>query len=332
MEFFYSISLKILRLLPAEFAAKISLTALRVIFVFSSQKSRNQKKHTYSNFTYENMHFKNYLGIAAGLDKEGIYFPAIGSLGFGFVEVGTFTPHPQKGNDYPRLKRIIKSESLVNRLGFNNPGILKGTSNIKRYRDKYSGILGVSIGKNKQTKLKDAYKDYIFCLNVCYGISDYIAINISSPNTEGLRELSNEIYFSDLLSQIDISRNILIKKYKKTVPLFLKLSPDESEDNLEFILNKSIENNISGFIVSNTSKGNYGGFEGGISGGSLKKTSLNALKKVNSIVKKDALLISSGGISSKRDIEERMDNGADLMQIYTSFVYKGPSIINELIN
>ncbi|MDA9705259.1 dihydroorotate dehydrogenase (quinone) [SAR86 cluster bacterium] len=332
MEFFYSISLKLLRFFPAEFASKISLNSLKFLFKFSPFVIRNKKKYSNIHFKYENMHFKNYLGIAAGLDKEGIYFPAIGSLGFGFVEVGTFTPQPQKGNEYPRLKRIIESESLINRLGFNNPGILKGSINIEKYRNRYSGILGVSIGKNKQTKLEDAYKDYIFCLNVCYGISDYIAINISSPNTEGLRELSNEVYFNDLLSQINISRNILIKKFKKKVPLFLKLSPDESEENLDFILNKSIENNISGFIVSNTMKGKYGGLEGGISGEKLKKTSLNFLKKVNSVIKKDALLISSGGISSKKDIEERMDNGADLMQIYTSFVYKGPSIINELLN
>ena len=332
MEIFYSICLKLLRFLPPELSAKISLNSLKFLFEFSPFKIRNQIKHSNIHFKYENMHFKNYLGIAAGLDKEGIYFPAIGSLGFGFVEVGTFTPQPQIGNEYPRLKRIIESESLINRLGFNNPGILKGSINIKKYRNRYPGILGVSIGKNKQTKLEDAYKDYIFCLNVCYGISDYIAINISSPNTEGLRELSNEVYFNDLLPQIDIARNILIKKFQKRVPLFLKLSPDEPEENLGFILDKSIENNISGFIVSNTMKGNYAGLEGGISGENLKETSLNFLKKVNSIIKKDALLISSGGISSRKDIEERMDNGANLMQIYTSFVYKGPSIINELLN
>ena len=330
----YKLILGFLRLLPPEFAGSLSLKFIKFNFLISKRTSRRNASNLskQSPVKYKHLNFKNYLGIAAGLDKEGRYFPALGSLGFSFIEVGTFTPVSQYGNDYPRIKRLKKDKSLINRLGFNNPGIRQGIDNIKRNKKSFSGILGVSIGKNKDTKLEDASKDYKYCLRNCFYFSDYIAVNISSPNTEGLRNLSQESYFFELINQIHEEYENLIKKYKIEVPLLLKLSPDEDDGNIENLLELSLNKKFSGFIISNTTQGELMGIKGGISGELLKDKSLEMLKKVNSLLDQDVLLISSGGISSKQDIEERLDNGANLIQIYTSFVYEGPPIIDKLLN
>ena len=275
--------------------------------------------------------FKNNVGIAAGLDKEGKYFSALGSLGFGFVEVGTFTPKAQEGNTKPRIKRL-KNDSIINRLGFNNPGIDEGIKNIKRNINNFNGVLGISIGKNKNTELKNAYKDYIFCMNRSYEVADYLALNISSPNTEGLRDLASEEFIEKLIREVTFEKRRLKEKFIKNAPIYIKISPDESDKNLFHLINLSEDYGIDGFIVSNTYVGEAKGISGGISGSMLKEKSLHMLKKVNSLKRKNSTLISSGGISSKSDVKERMENGADLIQIYTSFVYRGPAILEELVN
>ena len=326
-----------MRFLNPELASQISLEALKKLQIFkeifAKSKQNFHVRETNSQFIYAgNLKFENYLGLAAGLDKEGKYFTALGALGFGFIEVGTFTPYRQKGNDLPRIKRIPYEKSLINRLGFNNPGISQGIKNISLNRHKYSGVLGISIGKNLSTHLDRAHEDYVFCLKACYEHADYIAINISSPNTEGLRELSNEIYFERMLSEINAEYKKILKKTNKKVPLMLKISPDEDQTNISKIIEVSLENQISGFIVSNTKYGSYQDMQGGISGNLLKDKSLATQKIVSSYVDKKSIIIASGGISSKQDIEERMDYGANLVQIYTSFVYDGPPIIKKLLN
>lgn len=324
-----------MRFFPPEISGKISLEFIK-FFPFLLPKKKINLKESNSFFKkpiiYGNLKFENYLGIGAGLDKEGKYFASLGSLGFGFVEVGTFTPVAQPGNDRPRIKRINKEKSLINRLGFNNPGILQAVRNIRSNKGSFKGILGVSIGKNKNTKLEEAHKDYVFCLEKCFEISDYIAINISSPNTEDLRRLSSDEYLENLLVEINHCYESLEKKHQKKVPLLLKLSPDELDKNLEKIIQVSSEKKISGFILSNTTEGTYEGFNGGISGPLLKDKSLSLLKKVNSLINGDSLLIASGGVTTKQDLEERLDNGAKLIQIYTSFIYQGPKILDDLLN
>ena len=193
-------------------------------------------------------------------------------------------------------------------------------------------MLGISIGKNKSTNLDAAYKDYVFCLRKSYKIADYIAINISSPNTEDLRRLSSEDYIEDLMKHLFYESEKLAKIHQKVVPIFLKLSPDENSFDLERIINISIERGVAGFIISNSMSGSFHNMQGGITGDLLKEKSLDALKIANKIITKKHLLISSGGISKKSDLEERLDNGARLAQIYTGFVYKGPSILEELLN
>ena len=198
------------------------------------------------------------------------------------------------------------------------------------YKGNYRSKL--SIGKNKETKLEHAYKDYLFCLKHCFEVSDYIAINISSPNTQDLRELSSEGFIYDLTAKINEEASNLKKTFGKKVPILLKLSPDEDDKNLENIVVSASSNGFDGFILTNTMQGERKGISGGISGELLKDKSLNMLKKVKNIVHDEKILISSGGISTKNDLEERIDNGAKLIQIYTSFVYKGPTIVKELLN
>lgn len=331
-EFITKLFLKILRVFPPETSSKISLISLKIIHSLNIKLNKKVNHKRNKNIDICGVTFDHYLGLSAGIDKEGKYFKPLCALGFSHIEVGTFTPVAQKGNDFPRVKRIIKKKSLINRLGFNNPGVLKAAQNIKKNKTNFNGVLGISIGKNKNTSLENAYKDYNYCLENCFYLADYIAVNISSPNTESLRELSSSDFIEDLTKQISIKVKDLEKNHLSDVPIFLKLSPDEDEKNLEAIISTSLSNNFSGFIISNTYQGTFEEITGGISGELLKSKSNNLLKKAYGYVGKEVPLIASGGISSKHDVEERLDNGAKLIQIYTSFVYEGPKIINELLN
>ena len=331
MSILIQIFLYFLRLFPAEFSSKLSLISIKLL----SQIHPFSSKHLEDNRLKKELfglNFPNRIGLAAGLDKEGKYFASLGQLGFGFVEVGTFTPMPQQGNQYPRIKRINKHKSLINRLGFNNPGINSGIKNISSLKSKYNGLVGISIGKNKDTSIECAYKDYLYCLDVAYEVADYIALNISSPNTENLRNLSSKKYLENLLYKINKRALKLSVKYSKYTPLVLKISPDEDEDAVSSIIETSLKYKIAGFIVSNTSYVEDENIKGGISGTLLRDKSIKMLKLVNKLNKKKAVIISSGGISSKKDLIERDKLGADLFQIYTSFVYDGPKIIEELLS
>tara|TARA_X000000950_G_scaffold151722_1_gene186716 strand:- start:473 stop:1468 length:996 start_codon:yes stop_codon:yes gene_type:complete len=331
VKYFYKLALILLRVLPPEISSNVSL---KLLSQFKSARSSKISKYTHKTkpLRLENLSFNNFLGLAAGLDKEGKYYSSLSSFGFSFIEVGTFTPLPQYGNPKPRIKRLIKEKSLINSLGFNNPGIKKGVENINKNKKNFKGVLGISIGKNRQTSLENAYKDYRFCMQECYEVADYLAVNISSPNTVGLRKLSSKEFLEDLIYEINQEKHELEKKHLKKVPILFKLSPDESDENLKNIIDLSLSNGISGFILTNTLKGDYLGISGGISGDLLKERSNSVLKTVKKIVNNECILISSGGISSKSDAEERMSNGANLIQIYTSFIYKGPEIIEELLN
>ena len=331
-ELITKIILKILRVFPPETSSKISLESLKIIHSLNIKLNKRVNLKRSKNIEICGVTFDHYLGLSAGIDKEGKYFNSLCALGFSHIEVGTFTPIAQKGNDFPRVKRITNKKSLINRLGFNNPGVLKATQNIKKNKINFDGVLGISIGKNKETSLEEAYKDYNYCLENCFYLADYIAVNISSPNTQGLRELSSSDFIEDLTKQINTKAKELEKHHLNSVPIFLKLSPDEDENNLELIISTSLSNNFSGFIISNTSNGTLEGITGGISGELLKTKSNNLLKKVYGYVGKEVPLIASGGISSKYDVAERLDNGAKLIQIYTSFIFEGPKIINKLLN
>ncbi len=329
---FLDLMIFLMRRLPPEISSFLSLEAIKTIYFFDKNFFSSKNSNSNKIIKFKNLRFLHPLGLAAGLDKEGKYFDSLGSIGFSFIEVGTFTPRPQSGNKHPRIKRILKNESLINRLGFNNPGINQGVLNVKRIKKNYRGILGISIGKNKSTNLDEAFKDYVYCLERSFEVADYIAINISSPNTFDLRKLSSDQYIDNLLKQLVQESKKLEKLFQKKIPLIIKLSPDESAASLERIVNTSIEYGISGFIISNTMYGNYQDIEGGISGKMLRDKSMNALKIVHRNITSDQILISSGGIFNNDDLEERLDHGARLVQIYTSFVYRGPKVLEEILN
>ncbi len=326
--------LRILRILPPEISSKISIKSLNFFYrLFPKAFLNKSKKYFLSENETKvlNLKFPNNIGISAGLDKEGKYFSSIGSIGFGFVEIGTFTPKPQKGNPYPRIKRINSEKSIVNRLGFNNPGIIEGIKNLKKNKENYLGVVGVSIGKNKNTPLNEAFKDYIFCLNESYEHADYIAINISSPNTKDLRLLSEGQYFTSLIKEIMSAKERLRLKYEKETPFFVKISPDEDLSHLQHIVEESVNLGISGLIVCNTSLGEVDNFKGGISGKLLQEKSLEVLKTVNKLNNGRLIIISCGGIFDKTDLNKRYKLGADLFQLYTSFVFEGPKILDKLL-
>ena len=323
--------MKILRIFPPEVSSSLSLNSIKLIANLNYGLLNAVPKKNLEKIKISELEFDHILGLSAGIDKTGDYFHSLGSIGFSFVEVGTFTPKSQKGNEFPRIRRISKHNSLINRLGFNNPGISASMENINKNKKKFSGVLGISIGKNKDTSLEKAYLDYNFCINECFQQADYIAVNISSPNTKNLRNLSSPEYIKDLSKEISSTRKELDNKFNKAVPIFLKLSPDEKDENIKDIIDVTLSNGFDGYIVANTTQGEFGGISGGISGELIKQKSNEMLRKVSSIVGNDATLIASGGISSKRDVEERLNNGASLIQIYTSFIYKGPSVVEELL-
>lgn len=273
---------------------------------------------------------KNRLGIAAGLDKDGEYIDCLASLGIGYIEVGTVTPKKQFGNPKPRLFRDRKNHSLLNRLGFNNKGVEALVENLKVKKSLIP--IGVSIGKNFDTPNNEAYKDYIYCMKSVYQYSSYIAINISSPNTQDLRELSSSEFLNNLLGKIKQEQKRLSNIYEY-VPIFLKISPDESDEDIEKICKSVIKHDIDGIICSNTTNNhNHKNGYGGLSGLPLKNKATKKLLFVKKIVGNKVPIIASGGVMSLIDYEEKIDAGADLVQIYTGFIFKGPKLIEEIVS
>ena len=320
------------RFFPAEFSKNITLKFLKLLYhlrlikFFSVQQDSNS-----SGVVLGNLFFKNRIGIAGGLDKNAEYFHIFGSLGFGFIEVGTITLEPQKGNPKPRIFRFPHDKTLVNSLGFNNSGSVKALANIKKNKNKFDGILGVSIGKSKNTKTKNAWQDYLHLMDYFFVVADYLAINISSPNTENLRELSSDENLEFLLKKISQKKIQLEKMHEKHTSIFLKLSPDETDSNLERIIEISERNNLDGFICSNTTTKHYYQKKGGMSGSGLSEKAQSLQKKVASLKRESSLLIASGGVMSAENVQERLSNSADLVQLYTGYIYYGNSLLEDAL-
>jgi len=281
------------------------------------------------------LHFKNSIGVAAGLDKNGEYIEILDKFGFGFIEIGTVTPRPQKGNSKPRLFRVIEQDALINRFGFNNVGIDRVLENIKK--SNYSAILGINIGKNFDTELHQAVDDYLICFRKAYKFVDYITINISSPNTKNLRDLQSEKHLNLLIKQLKAEQNKLKKLHQKYTPFLVKISPDLEPINLDIICNILIENNVDGIIATNTTidrqdilASKHYQEPGGLSGQPLKNKSTSVLKYISQKLKGKLIIIGVGGISSYEDAKEKFDSGADLIQIYTGLIYKGLGLIDEI--
>jgi len=273
--------------------------------------------------------FPNPIGLAAGFDKSAEIYNSIIKLGFGFVEIGTVTPLKQLGNPKPRVFRLKDDEALINRLGFNNDGMDLIKNRIKIEGKK--GILGINIGPNKDTKNKK--NDFCLGLNNFYDIADYITINISSPNTEGLREFHNHKKLEDLLDALNKKK----EEKKTSIPLLLKVSPDIDDNNIAEIADIAIKNKISAIILTNTTDGNRDNListlkieKGGLSGPPLQKISTIIIKKFYKKTKGAIPIIGVGGINSGKSAYEKITSGASLLQLYTSFVYRGPTAARDI--
>ncbi|CAI1562586.1 Dihydroorotate dehydrogenase (quinone) [Serratia quinivorans] len=281
--------------------------------------------------------FKNPLGLAAGLDKDGECIDAFGAMGFGFVEVGTVTPRPQSGNDKPRLFRIVEAEGLINRMGFNNQGVDNLVENVKKSH--FGGILGINIGKNKDTPVDQGKDDYLICMDKVYPYAGYIAINISSPNTPGLRSLQYGEALDDLLAAIKNKQQELHERHHKYVPVAVKIAPDLSEEELIQIADSLVRHNIDGVIATNTTLDrkliqglNYCEQMGGLSGRPLQASSTEVIRRLSLELQGRLPIIGVGGIDSLMAAREKMAAGASLVQIYSGFIFKGPRLIKDIVN
>ena len=329
---FYSITslgTSILRLLPSEVSHSVSLILLKLFNSFGLVPMHKKSAHNIQSLF--GLSFINKIGLSAGLDKNGDYLDSLCSLGVGFIELGTVTPKPQYGNRKPRLFRDVKNKSLINMMGFNNKGVLHLIHNLKKER-KHKTIVGVSIGKNSETPLEEAINDYIECMTCVYQYSDYIAINISSPNTEDLRNLQNVDYFHDLISSLK-EKQTQLSDHHGYVPLLVKISPDISDKDLENLLTEVLKKDLDGVIATNTTTNHdYKVPSGGLSGEPLFIRSNEVLKKCRNFLGPQFPLIASGGVMSKEMYKEKLNIGADLVQIYTGLIYKGPQLINDILN
>ena len=321
--------LKIIKNFPPEASHLIALYALKILHKFKLLGFLTTKpKH--EKYAHCGLIFSNRLGTAAGLDKNGDFIDCLGALGIGFIEIGTVTPRPQDGNPKPRIFRDKKEKALINRLGFNNKGVDYLVERLKKR--KTSIIVCTSIGKNFDTPNHRAHEDYLVCLEKVYQYSDYIAINISSPNTANLRELSKKNYLKFLLNEIKLKHDGLTSLHGYR-PKFIKISPDEDLDNLKEICLSILDTVLDGMICTNTSadhKNKNGA--GGLSGKPLRQKATEKLSFVRGIAGKDLNLIASGGVMSVSDYQEKINSGADLVQIYTGFIYEGPKLIKDLLN
>ena len=280
--------------------------------------------------------FPNPLGLAAGFDKNAEHLAAFQRLGFGFIEVGTVTPRPQPGNPKPRLFRLPEAEALINRMGFNNKGVECLVKNITGA--KYSGVLGINIGKNLDTSLDEAHRDYLYCLEKVYSLASYIAINISSPNTRGLRDLQAVEQLEGLLRPLLARRDQLAETHSKYVPLAVKVAPDLEEEEIREMSELITELKLDAVIATNTTtdkravKGlQHGDEQGGLSGRPLRSRSTEVLRFFRKSLPSEIPLIGVGGIYSAEDARDKLDAGASLVQVYSGLVYRGPELLPEIV-
>ena len=322
--------------MDAEKAHHLSMAGLRATeklgILKALSETPEQKPVTLAGVT-----FPNPVGLAAGLDKEANTIDALGTLGFGHVEVGTLTPKPQDGNESPRLFRLPERKALINRMGFNNPGIDQGLANA-RSRESFKGIVGINIGKNKVTPNEQANDDCAIAFEKAYPWADYITANFSSPNTPGLRDLQSEDAAGRLL---DVLKNLQTKLHTETgryVPFALKVAPDLDDAQINGLANVFKNGGLDILIATNTTiardavKGHRNAEEtGGLSGAPLTNHSTEVIAKFHATLGDDLPIIGAGGIFSAEDALAKRDAGAKLVQLYTGFVYQGPQLIHDII-
>ena len=282
------------------------------------------------------LRFPNRVGLAAGLDKNAAHLKGLATLGFGFIEAGTVTPRAQPGNPRPRMFRVIEAQALVNRLGFNNGGVDAFVANVAR--SGYRGILGINIGKNFDTPNERAADDYVACLRAVHAHASYVTINVSSPNTKGLRDLQAEEALSALLARIVAERDDLAQKHGRCVPLAVKIAPDLDDVAVNAVARLLVAHRLDGVIATNTTIARDGmaglphaDEAGGLSGAPLRERSTAVLRTLAKALDGALPIIGVGGILAAGDAQQKIDAGATLVQLYTGLIYRGPDLVAECV-
>lgn len=333
---FYPLLRKGLFLLPPEWAHRVTLDVLQAGVRMGIAK-RFLPAPKACPVSCLDLNFPNPVGLAAGFDKNGDYLNAFGAMGFGFLEVGTVTPRAQVGNPTPRLFRLPEYQALINRMGFNNKGVDYLVERLKARQ--FDGIVGVNIGKNKNTPVDRAAEDYVQCLKKVYPLADYVTVNVSSPNTPGLRDLQYGDQLAHLLTTIGNEQRVLARIFHRTVPIVVKVAPDLDDQAIEFIAKTVVSAGLQGIVATNTSsdkssvvRNRLWQEEGGLSGQPIINKSNSVLKKMRQALPNDLALIGVGGICDGEQAAYKMSQGADLVQIYTGLIYGGPRLISESVS
>ena len=334
----YKIVRSVLFRLPAELSHDLALKAMKfaekvgALSLFAARFKRTPKA-----VVAMGIEFPHAVGLAAGLDKNADYADALSALGFAWLELGTMTPRAQPGNPKPRMFRLAQERAIINRLGFNNKGIDQALKNVAQRRRR--GVVGINIGKNFDTPLDKANDDYLIGLRKSYPHADYIAINISSPNTPGLRSLQYGEELDSLLGALCREREALVEQHGRFVPLAVKLAPDMTGEELQLCCEKLLHHRIDGVIATNTTFDRSGvqsnpqaSEAGGLSGAPLTAKACATLRQIKELVGSKMAIIGVGGIMSASDAQQRLAAGADLVQIYSGFIYEGPQLIADIVD
>lgn len=334
----YKFLRRFLFLIPAETSHDLALYFLEIANKINLLKYI-QTENSSSPVTIMGIEFPNKVGLAAGLDKNGKHINALSKFGFGFIEIGTVTPLAQDGNPKPRLFRIPEKNAIINRMGFNNEGIDNLIENVNIAKDSgFKGILGINIGKNLATPVEDAISDYLIGLRQAYFYADYITVNISSPNTPGLRSLQYGKELDNLLSKLKSEQMSLSLEFKKYVPIAIKVAPDLSNEEVKDVATTLLANNIDALIATNTTLSknevkhfNFGYEIGGLSGEPIKALSTQVISEFYKYLQDEIPIIGVGGISSGKDAREKLEAGAVLVQVYSGLIYQGPGLVNQIL-
>ncbi|RVU86137.1 quinone-dependent dihydroorotate dehydrogenase [Leucothrix sargassi] len=334
----YQIARHLLFKLPAETSHDITLKGLNIAKRLNLLGLVNSKVTT-KPVEVMGIQFPNRVGLAAGLDKNGDYLEALSKLGFGFVEIGTVTPRPQSGNDKPRMFRLPAAQGIINRMGFNNHGVDHLIENVKASRaNGFKGVIGINIGKNATTPVEQAMDDYLICLRKSYEHADYITINISSPNTPGLRSLQYGEELNALLAAIKAEQLKLSEEQSRYVPVAVKVAPDLTLEEVEGIAECLVTNNIDALIATNTTLARdavegmeHGAEAGGLSGAPVTEKSTQVIAQFAKALDGKMPIIGVGGIFSAADAQAKLDAGASLVQLYSGLIYQGPALVTECV-
>ena len=332
----YSLARKVLFSLDAETAHGLGLKGLSMLHG-AGVSCLMDKQAADCPVEVMGLKFPNPVGLAAGLDKNGDYIDGLAALGFGSIEVGTVTPHPQPGNPKPRLFRIPEKEAIINRMGFNNNGVDQLLANVAQAKfPQCGGILGINIGKNFDTPIDKAADDYLICLDKVYAAASYVTVNISSPNTKNLRDLQRDDALDDLLAKLKAAQTRLAQQHGKYTPLALKIAPDLDDAQIGAIADLLRRHRMDSVIATNTTLSRtgvegckYGSEAGGLSGAPVRELSTAVIRKLASALQGEVPIIGVGGILSGSDAREKIEAGAKLVQLYSGLIYRGPELVRE---